>query len=50
MPAENVAPELAGVDAQAYLNVKGTGLKIKPSLLKYFYEKQEIEVKVYLVK
>ena len=39
MPAENVAPELAGVDAQAYLNVKGTGLKIKPSLLKYFYEK-----------
>ena len=39
MPAENVAPELATVDAEGYKTVKGTGLKIKPSLLKYFYEK-----------
>jgi len=39
MPDENVAPELASVDADAYKTVKGTGLKIKPSLLKYFYEK-----------
>ena len=39
MPAENVAPELAAVDAEGYKTVKGTGLKIKPSLLKYFYEK-----------
>ena len=39
MPDENVAPELATVDAEGYKTVKGTGLKIKPSLLKYFYEK-----------
>ncbi len=38
MPPNNVAPELATVDAQAYKSVKGTGLKIPTSLMKAFYE------------
>ena len=38
LPPENVAPELATVDAQAYKGVKGTGLKIPSSLMKAFYE------------
>ena len=38
LPPENVAPELATVDAQAYRSVKGTGLKIPYSLMKAFYE------------
>jgi len=38
LPPENVAPELATVDAQAYKSVKGTGLKIPSSLMKAFYE------------
>ena len=38
LPPENVAPELATVDAQAYRSVKGTGLKIPSSLMKAFYE------------
>jgi hypothetical protein len=38
MPQNNVAPELATVDAQAYKSVKGTGLKIPTSLMKAFYE------------
>ena len=38
LPPENVSPELATVDAQAYKPVKGTGLKIPSSLMKVFYE------------
>ena len=38
LPQENVAPELATVDAAAYVFVKGTGLKVPPSLLKSLYE------------
>jgi hypothetical protein len=38
LPSENVAPELATFDAAAYVFVKGTGLKIPPSLLKSLYE------------
>ena len=38
LPKENVAPELATADAAAYTFVKGTGLKIPPSLLKSMYE------------
>lgn len=38
MPPNNVAPELATVDAQAYKSVKGTGLRIPTSLMKVFYE------------
>ena len=38
LPPENVAPEIATVDAQAYRPVKGTGLKIPSSLMKVFYE------------
>ena len=38
LPPENVSPELATVDAQAYKRVKGTGLKIPSSLMKVFYE------------
>jgi hypothetical protein len=38
MPPNNVAPELATVDAQSYKSVKGTGLKIPTSLMKAFYE------------
>ena len=38
MPPNNVAPELATVDAQAYKSVKGTGLKIPISLMKVFYK------------
>jgi len=38
LPPENVSPELASVDAQAYKPIKGTGLKIPSSLMKVFYE------------